>query len=141
MINVRNLGIDQRKNHLRNLAVLAMKDGRLAPSEKQLLEVVAREWGLSQKDMSAIAANPDQAEFAIPDDREARFRIMYDFVEMMIIDGEMKLSEKQLCEAMTARLGFPLAAIRTIIDGILEGNRSLTDPDDIRESVRRKVMK
>ncbi len=140
MINIKQLSLDQKRSHLRNLASLAMKDGKLAQNEKRLLEMLAREWGLSQKDASIIGAKPDELTFVIPDDRDVRFRILYDFVEMMIIDGEMKIVEKQICEAMTERLGLPQTAVRTIIDGILDGNRMQTDSDEIRERLRRKLV-
>ncbi|HBA85258.1 MAG TPA: hypothetical protein DCZ95_14315 [Verrucomicrobia bacterium] len=140
MTHVKNLSSDQKKCHLRNLTALAMKDGKLAQSERDLLEVIAREWGFSQKEMDAVAAHPNTIEFKIPGDPDARFHMLYDFIEMMIIDGELKNVERELCEAMTERLGFPQTAIRTIINGILEGNRNLSDPDDIRAGLRRKIL-
>ena len=131
---------EQRKCHLRNLAALAMKDGKMAQSEKELLEVVAREWGLSSKEVHAIAEHPNEIEFIVPESADTRFALLYDVVEMAIIDGELKNVERDICDAMAQRMGFPPDTVRTIINGILEGNRNLSDPDDIRESVHRKLQ-
>lgn len=130
---------EQRKSHLRNLIALAMKDGKLDRKEKDLLEIVAQEWGLSPDEVSTIEAHPNDIEFAVPDSADTRFAMLYDTVEMAIIDSELKITERDICDALAHRLGFPMDAVRTIINGILEGNRMLSPPDDIRKAVRRKL--
>ncbi len=130
---------EQRKSHLRNLAAVAIKDGRLDRKEKDLLEVMAREWGLSMDEVRAIGEHPNEIEFIVPDSPDTRFSMLYDVVEMAIIDGELKKVERDICDAMAHRLGFQADAVRTIINGILEGNRSLTDPEDIRKATRQKL--
>ena len=130
---------EQRKSHLRNLIALAMKDGQLDRREKDLLEIIAQEWGLSSDEIGVIEADPNKIEFVVPDSPDTRFAMLYDTVEMAIIDGELKRAELDICDALAHRLGFPAHAIRTIIDGILEGNKNVAAPDEIRKSVRRKL--
>ncbi len=132
---------EQRKSHLRNLAALAMKDGRLDRKEKDLLEVMAREWGLSTDEVRTIGEHPNEIEFVVPDSPETCFAMLYDVVEMAIIDGELKKMERDICDAMAHRLGFQADAVRIIINGILEGNRNLTDPEDIRKATRLKLKR
>ena len=94
---------------------------------------------MKSDEVGAIEAHPNDIEFVVPDSADTRFAMLYDTVEMAIIDGELKITERDICDALAHRLGFPTNAVRTIINGILEGNSNVADPDDIRKAVRQKL--
>lgn len=137
---IRNLTPEEKKSHFRNVAVIAYKDGDIGSTEKQLLEIIAREWELTPEEMAAVETAPDSIEFKPPEDVNMRFYELYDLVHIAIIDGKLKACEQEVCIPLAEALGFNQNAVRTIIDGILEGNRVLRDPEEIRESLREKIL-
>ncbi|NCC52407.1 MAG: TerB family tellurite resistance protein [Spartobacteria bacterium] len=140
MSTIKSLSPEERKSHFHNVAVLAIKDGSIQPQERRLLECIARDWDVSDAEIKEVEEHPDSIPFVVPKDRNLCFQQLYDLVEMMIIDGEMKQTEKQLCEALAERLGFKPEAIRTIINGILEGNKTLRKTEDIQRALRTELL-
>jgi len=140
MSTIKSLSAEERKSHFHNVAVLAIKDGKIHPQERRLLECIAKDWALTDDEIKEVESNPDSIKFVVPEDPDFRFLQLYDLVEMMIIDGEMKIAEKELCAALAERLGFEQEAIATIIQGIIEGNKAMRKTEEIQNDLRAKLL-
>lgn len=134
-----HLTLDERKSHFRNLVAAASKDGVVGYEERVALAYAARKWGLQQADADQITAKPEAVPLILPASREARFHQLYDVVEMMMIDGEIKRVEREMCTALSTRLGFAPTIVDTIKRAILDGNRAGLTEDKIQADLLRRI--
>lgn len=133
-----HLSLDERRSHFRNLVAAASRDGSIASEERIALAYAARKWGLSQADAEAITANPDSVALDFPESKAARFHQLYDIVELMMMDGVLKKTEKELCHALATKLGFGSGAVDVVKDGILAGHRAGMTEDKIQAELLKK---
>lgn len=139
MSDFSHLQKDERKSHFCNLVAAAHKDGKLTYEERIALAYAARKYGLTPQEADEISANPDRTVFVMPSSENASFHQLYDVIELMMIDGELKKIEKDLCRAMAARLGFAPDAFETFKDTILEGTQLGLTAEKIQSSLKRKL--
>lgn len=140
MNGLAGLNQEEKQSYFRTLVGMAFGDGEIREREKQLLESIAGELGLRQVDVTALAADPGGGDFVLPDDPAARFRLLYDSVNMMIVDGELKQSEKQLCAGLAENMGLPAEAVDSVARGIVAGDRNMQDPAEVCEALRKKLQ-
>ena len=139
MTELKKMSPDIRKSHFKNIVAMASQDGVIKEAERSMLAFVANKWGLSSTELNEITSNPDAVQLVIPDDDEARFQEIYDLVETVIIDEELKIKEKEFCKNMAAALGYPETTIDVIIKGILEGNQAMDSESRIQSTIKDKL--
>ncbi|MCB1070234.1 MAG: hypothetical protein H7A43_00755 [Verrucomicrobia bacterium] len=135
-----NLSIQERRSHFRNVASVAAKDGVINNEERAVLAFVAQKWKLTDEDLRDVTEHPNAIEMALPNDRLACFQQLYDLVEIMIVDGMVRIKERELCTSLAVNLGFTPDAVDTIIQAILKGNLSSRDEKDIQADLIRKLL-
>jgi len=140
MSQANRLTTEERKSHLRNLASLAAKDGVIRAEEKAVLAHVAGKLNLSDADIKDVTSRPNEIKLSIPKDRTACFHQLYDLTEMMIIDGEVRKAERELCTSLAVNLGFKAPDIDVIIKAILNGNMSYTPENEIRDKLIKQLV-
>lgn len=131
----------EKMSHFRNLVVMALKDGKLAPPERDMLAFLANKWGLTGAQANEVLANPDRIKLVLPKSDEGKFAQLYDITEMMIIDGVVGAQEKALCIGLAKELGFASGAIDIIIEEILAGNRLFSSDDQIQRAIKKRLKK
>ena len=135
-----NLSIQERRSHFRNVASVAAKYGVINNEERAVLAFVAQKWKLTDEDLRDVTEHPNAIEMALPNDRLACFQQLYDLVEIMIVDGMVRIKERELCTSLAVNLGFTPDAVDTIIQAILKGNLSSRDEKDIQADLIRKLL-
>jgi hypothetical protein len=130
----------EKLSHFRNLVIMAMKDGKIADEERDMLAFLAEKWGLSSDQAGQVLTSPESVQLALPEDPNLRFQQLYDLTEMMIIDGVMGAQEKQLCIEFAQGLGFGAPTIAIIVEEILEGNRLLRSEEAIQAAIRLRMQ-
>lgn len=135
-----NLSMQERRSHFRNVASVAAKDGVINNEERAVLAFVAQKWKLTDEDLRDVTEHPNAIEMALPNDRLACFQQLYDLVEIMIVDGMVRIKERELCTSLAVNLGFTPDAVDTIIQAILKGNLSSRDEKDIQADLIRKLL-
>lgn len=128
-------------SHFRNLVVMALKDGKLAAPERDMLTILANKWGLTPAQASEVLGKSDRIALTVPKDEDTRFQQLFDITEMMIIDGVVGAKEKELCAGLAKELGFDRKAIDVIIEEILSGNRLLRSEDQIQGAIRSRLKR
>ena len=99
------------KNQLSVLIKLALQDGSIDQSERDLILRIGTAHGLSKAEVEDIIQNPKkEINFEKLSDEE-RFEILYNLVHLMKVDGEIFDEEISYCMKLTRKLGFPLEAI------------------------------
>lgn len=108
----------ERLKHLgifQNLYLIAAADGYIDPQEQQLLLEVARNLGLSQRDIDYVLDHPKSLDFVIPDGEEERYFTLKNLVYMMVVDGKVDQKEYDLCLDFAQRIGLGKEEIESII--------------------------
>lgn len=96
----------QDKGHFRNLVMIAKADGIIKDSEKNLLEELGMELGLSKEQIEEIKSNPDNFAINPPVSRVERFEQMVNLILMVHVDGEVADSEMKLLEKVAVGIGY-----------------------------------
>jgi hypothetical protein len=139
-LDYRRLSEAERLSHFRNLVVMSLKDGAVCDPERDLLSFLAAKWGLLPEQAKAVLEHPDRHQVQLAKETEARFHQLFDLTELMIIDGEMRAKERELCMALAAELGFDEPSVRIIIEEILGGNQRRDSEAQIHARTRTRLV-
>lgn len=128
----------ERLKHLgifQNLYLIAAADGYIDPQEQQLLLEVARNLGLSQRDINHVLDHPEGLDFVIPDEEEERYFSLKNLVYMMVVDGKVDQKEYDLCLDFAQRIGMGEDEIEAIISEYeaMQAERA-AQQDDVEET-------
>lgn len=132
MSEEKSLTSDQRRAHFRRLVTLAYADNQLDDHELAVLRGVARRWNITSTEVNDALDNKVTNPADWPENRETLASMFFDFVELSIIDGELKKAERQLLDSIAKSLGFAEEALDAVKNTILEGNRASKADEDIR---------
>jgi len=109
---------DQKKNYLKQLFLIAFADAHLDAREEEYLLLIARKMGIDNQDFLRLKQSQVQPTLMIPDNYYQRFRMIFDFVWVMMIDGEIDPREKQVCKQLVNQLDFASAVVDDLVDHI-----------------------
>ena len=108
----------KEKSYLLQLFSIAMADSHLDEREHQYLWEIAEKMGLNHQEFEELKNRNDQIEFLIPDNSYARFRMIFDFVWLMMLDGEVDEREVEVCKSLVAQLDFSPALVDEMVGHI-----------------------
>ncbi len=108
----------QNKGYLKQLLSIALADTHIDQREEDYLHYTAKKLGLSDQELESIKDSPESIEMVIPDNYYLRFRMIFDFVWMMMIDGKIDPRELAICRQLVRQLDFAPAVIDDLIDHI-----------------------
>lgn len=121
------------KSHLRHLVRLAQSDGVLHKSELKFIKRIAKDNGISESSLQKILDNPTSVDIVLPKSKKEKFDQIFDFVNLMVKDGEVNDAETEFCMELANRLGFRKVIVGVLVAKIERG---------IREGLTRKqIMK
>ncbi|EKK02220.1 hypothetical protein RBSH_02551 [Rhodopirellula baltica SH28] len=118
---------NQRKQHLRNLVVMAFADGSLSHREVHLVAERCEELGLHESELEAALAFgiSDSAKLHLPTEPDVRESLLKDLIRMMAADGQFVEAEKRLFALAAAKMGLTGQRLQTLIQSVqLELGRS-----------------
>lgn len=139
MRSIKDISPEEKKYHFRNLVVMSLADGKITDDEKSVLGYAASKWGISKEVQDEVMQHLEEIESKVPDDPEVRFQQLYDLVEIMIIDGELKIVEKDLCSKIAQALGYQPAAVDVVKNGILAGNRKYSSQEEMHKVIKARL--
>ena len=120
--------LKEKKAAFRNLVAVSFADGHLDQGEVEALRFIAERMGLTKSQAEAVVRDPDSVEFVVPTDPQARVLQMIDMVTVMMADGELDRTEMVICVHLGEKLGFSLAEVKHLIEGIVTAIRAGLDP-------------
>ncbi len=83
-----------------------MADGQLDAHELNNLMQIARRLDITDEEVMAIKTNIDTVAFKPPKGTKDTFRLIFDLVWMMMVDGRVIANEVRVCENLAMQLGF-----------------------------------
>jgi hypothetical protein len=101
------------KSYIKQLLQVAMADGRLDAHELNNLMQVAKRLDITDEEVQEIKNNMDKVAFIPPKGTKDTFRLLFDLVWMMMIDGNVIGNEMRVCQTLAMQMGF---APETITD-------------------------
>ena len=110
--------IDQKQIYLKQLFRIALADAHLDQREEEYLLYTAEKMGINNTDFERIKASPDEQLVVIPENYYQRFRMIFDFVWMMMIDGEIDPREETICKQLVNQLDFTSCVVDDLVDHI-----------------------
>ena len=126
-----------KKNHLRNLVVLAKADGRLDKAEKVMLKSIGLKYGLKEWQVEKIIKEKPERTLLDSLSKEEMLDQLYDIVRMILADGVVDKNEIKFFQELTTQMGFRKTLCHEII-AYAENN----DPSsDNWESFKRQAFK
>ena len=109
---------DQKKNYLKQLFQIALADSHLDQREEEYLVYTAKKMGINEMEFDKIKESPEQQQMMIPDNYYLRFRMIFDFVWMMMIDGEIDPREEVVCKQLVNQLDFASGVVDDLVSHI-----------------------
>ena len=110
--------VDQKQNYLKQLFRIALADAHLDQREEEYLLYTAEKMGINNLDFERIKESPEQTQVVIPDNYYLRFRMIFDFVWMMMIDGEIDPREEIVCKQLVNQLDFASGVVDDLVEHI-----------------------
>ena len=139
MTRTTTLSAAEKLSHYKTLIGIAASDGTIQEEERSVLEFCASKWEIEPAQAKAVLDAPGDIKITLPEDPALRFELLYDVVEIMIIDGVMAKAEKAICKDFAEGVGFTSDTISTIIQGILEGNRLHHGDEEKQRDIKAKL--
>ncbi len=108
------------EGHFKNLVMLARVNGKVEETEKQLLIRIAKRLSLTQEQVDEIVQNPDSYPMVPPSSFEERIERFIQFVQMIVIDGDVDPSEHNLIGVYAIALGFKQDQVASYEEKIIQ---------------------
>jgi hypothetical protein len=110
--------MNEKKSYLTQLFRIALADAHLDPREEEYLIFTAKKMGIDSFEFEKIKASPENTYMSIPENYYQRFRMIFDFVWMMMIDGEIDPREEIICKQLVNQLDFASCVVDDLVDHI-----------------------
>ena len=125
------------QSHIKNLIEMAAADGQFLDSEKTLLKSIAKRNGISESQLTDIQNNPSQFASEMPQDGKQKFHQLYDLVQMMCVDNQVHIKEKELAGLFAIKFGYKREVAGELVDMIHQNIRNGSTAD---ETLKRAQM-
>lgn len=126
------------KGLFNNLVMLARVDGRIDDAEVKLLARTAKRLSLTQEQIAEIIGNPDSYPMTPPIGKEDRYERFIQFIQMVVVDGDIDPSEQKLIVKYGLNLGFTEDQIQKYEPTIIELAKKGIDSSDILDQLMSK---
>lgn len=110
-------GAKKRKlSHMKNLISIATADGHFDEQERALVYSIADRLGLSEEEMGEVVVAADKIKFHVPSSESEKIELVYDLIQVMMVDGEMEDNELILCRSHIKKLDYPSHMVDMLIN-------------------------
>ena len=109
---------EQNKSYLKQLFSIALADAHLDSREEEYLLLTAEKMGITHDELESIKNAPEGVKVVIPENYYLRFRMIFDFVWIMMIDGEIDPREVIVCKQMVDQLDFASSIVDDLVEHI-----------------------
>lgn len=106
--------------YFRNMYLVAMADGTIAPEELHLLQEVAQKMGIDEDEQEAIKENAEILGFFVPNDTNERLEHLEYLIRMMMVDGDIHQQEYDLCLNYANNSGCDQLILDTLIGKVAQ---------------------
>jgi uncharacterized tellurite resistance protein B-like protein len=109
------------KSYIKQLLQVAMADGHLDAHEIDNLMKIAYKFDFTEEEVLEIKQNMNVIKFVAPGGTKEKFRLIFDLVWMMMVDGTIYEREKRTCENLVMQMGFAPEMVDDLV-GVIRNN-------------------
>lgn len=128
----------QDKAHFTHLIQVALADGNVDETEKEMLHRLGKKMGFTDPEMDNLIESTKNAMFVPPYELYKRFEQVYDIVKMILADGKIENSEMRLATNLALKSGFNEKEIPGLLILLIDGIRKGEDEEDLFEVYKKK---
>lgn len=109
------------KEYFITLIQVSKTDGKIAPSEMEMLHKEGRKFGLTDPEIEKLINSESNHAYHAPYSLHDKFEHMYNVAVMILADEEVTESERKMLRKFAIEAGFQDKAIDKLIDILLHG--------------------
>ncbi|XOV92603.1 MAG: TerB family tellurite resistance protein [Bacteroidota bacterium] len=125
------------KSQLSALIALAKVDGDFAGEERDLIYMIGKANGVTEKEIIQLVETPEPLPALSTMTDDDKFEYLYNIVQLMKIDNQVYLSEIKYCEELASKLGYKKGVISALSAKVFSDPSITSD----REALKRAVKK
>ena len=125
------------RSQLSALIALAKVDGDFAGEERDLIYMIGKANGVTEKEIVQLVETPEPLPSLSTMTDDDKFEYLYNIVQLMKIDSQVYLSEIKYCEELAAKLGYKKGVISALSAKVFSDPSITSD----REALKRVVKK
>ena len=95
----------ERRSMFKDVVGVAGIDGQLTANEMNLMTILGKNMGLTQKDIEKVLKKPASIKFVVPKDDTEKIKHVLRLVHMMIVDGRIDKREMDFCTSVAVKMG------------------------------------
>jgi len=126
------------KEHYVNLVQIALADGKIEPSENELLHREGKRFGLTDPEINHIIKTEAKHQYNPPYSLLEKFDELYNIARMILADNVITEAEKILIKKFAVAAGFNDKSIDKLIPLLFEGIQKGEDEDDLFREFKRQ---
>jgi uncharacterized tellurite resistance protein B-like protein len=138
---VTNHGKRVNKEHYIHLIQVSKVDGKIQPSEKELLHKEGRKFGLTEPEIDKLINLETHNSYHPPYSLKEKFEHLYNVAEMILADEVITESEKKLIKRFAIEAGFNDKAIDKLMDLLFEGIKNDESEESLLEKFKKHLFK
>lgn len=128
---------EDKKNlsHFANIVRIAKSDQEVSTEELELLSTIAKKYKISDEQFKNILADPDSIPTLELLELEERIERLYELMQMIEADREMKWEEVDTLKKIVTGLSFPFNQIDKIVKESLKTDIYVTDLNNFKRDI------
>ncbi len=128
------------KEHFIHLVQVSRADGKIQPSEFELLHKEGRKFGLTDPEIDRIIEKESKRHYDPPYSLHEKFDQLYNIVEIVLADNEVSEAEMKLINRYAIEAGFDDKTIPKLVDLLVKGVREGKDEEILLKEFRKKHL-
>lgn len=124
------------KDYFITLIQVSKTDGKIAPTELEMLHKEGRKFGLTDPEIDKLIQSESSHVYHAPYSLQDKFEHLYNVSVMILADEEVTENEKKLLRKFAIEAGFEDKAIDKLINLLLDGIRNNESEEDLLDKFR-----
>ncbi|MBV6639222.1 MAG: TerB family tellurite resistance protein [Cyclobacteriaceae bacterium] len=125
------------KSQLSALIALAKIDGDFAGEERDLIYMIGKANGITEKEIMELVDQPEPLPSLSTMTDDEKFEYLYNIVQLMKIDNQIYLSEIKFCEELATKLGYKKGVISALSAKVFSDPMITSDRDSLKRAVKK----
>jgi len=130
----------QDKDHFGHLIQVAMADGKIEPSELEMLHRFGSKLGLTTPEVDDLLETSKKSAYIPPDELSKRFGQLFDVIKMVYADGQIGNNEMRLATGLALKSGFTEQELPLLLALLINGIKNNEDEDDLFELFKNRRL-
>ncbi len=129
------------KEYFISLIQVSKTDGKIAPTELELLYKEGKKFGLSEPEIEKLISNEGNHPYHPPYSLHDKFEQLYNVAVMILADDVVSEKEKKLLKRFAIEAGFDDKNVNHLIDLLLNGIKNDESEEVLLDKFREELFK